>query len=413
VVLDVGGGTGHYATWLAARGYTVHLVGPVPLHLELARARSAAQAHAPLASIVQGDARRLEWQPNTVDAMLLLGPLYHLIAVADRLECLREAWRVLRPESRLIAVLSSRFASTPDGLEVTCSKIRVLHRLPGKILRADCIGASAKSTSPRRICTIPTKSNASSPRPALATFNFWRLKGLAGSCRTSKPSGQTPDRAQCILEAVRRTEGERTLLGVQQSPDGDRSQVSNDTLTSLYAFCGLPFAGKSTAAKALSERTGWPIVQLDAINAEYGVGLNGSSIALEDWQRTYAEAYRRLANCLADGQTVIFDHGNFSRRERDAVRETARAAGANVRFIYVRISVHEARQRLLRNRETHDRHDVRDDNFEQALEMFHPPDHEADVLDFGECSSEPDERNPNAMGAADGWIARLTDCVRA
>jgi predicted kinase len=170
-----------------------------------------------------------------------------------------------------------------------------------------------------------------------------------------------------------------------------------------------PVLGKSTAAKTLSERTGWPIVQLDAINPERGVGLNGSSIALEDWQRTYTGAYRQLANCLADGQTLIFDHGNFSRRERDAVREIARAAGAHVRFIYIRIGVDEAR--LRRNRETHDRHDVRDDNFEQALEMFEPPDHEPDVLDIGECSAEPDERNPRATGAA--RVARLTDCLRA
>ena len=161
-------------------------------------------------------------------------------------------------------------------------------------------------------------------------------------------------------------------------------------MTTLYAFFGLPFAGKSTAAKALAARTGWPIVQLDAINAERGVGLNGLPIAPEDWQRAYAEAYRRLASYLADAKTVIFDHGNFSRRERDAIREIARAAGANVRFIYIRITVDEARRRLLVNRETHDRHDVRDDNFEQALEMFEPPDHEPDVLDIEECSGEPD-----------------------
>src|SRR5437870_12160483 len=41
VVLDVGGGPGHYALWLAALGYEVHLVDPVPLHLEQARRRSA------------------------------------------------------------------------------------------------------------------------------------------------------------------------------------------------------------------------------------------------------------------------------------------------------------------------------------------------------------------------------------
>ena len=172
VVLDVGGGTGHYALWLAARGFTVHLVEAVPLHLELAGARSAAQAHAPLASIVQGDARHLEWQPNTVDAVLLLGPLYHLITVADRLECLREAWRVLRPEGRLIAVLISRFASTLDGLVSHLFEDPRFASIARKISRADSTEALAKSTSPRRICIIPTKSNPSSPRPVLPISNF-------------------------------------------------------------------------------------------------------------------------------------------------------------------------------------------------------------------------------------------------
>ena len=58
VLLDVGGVTGQYAIWLAARGYTMHLVDPVPLHVDQARARSAAQPHAPLASVSGGDARR-------------------------------------------------------------------------------------------------------------------------------------------------------------------------------------------------------------------------------------------------------------------------------------------------------------------------------------------------------------------
>jgi SAM-dependent methyltransferase len=36
-VLDVGGGPGAYAAPLARRGYRVHLVDPVPLHVEQAR----------------------------------------------------------------------------------------------------------------------------------------------------------------------------------------------------------------------------------------------------------------------------------------------------------------------------------------------------------------------------------------
>jgi ubiquinone/menaquinone biosynthesis C-methylase UbiE len=58
VVLDVGGGTGHYAVWRAERGYEVHLSDPVPLHIEQARRRSSA-ATRPVASISLGDARAI------------------------------------------------------------------------------------------------------------------------------------------------------------------------------------------------------------------------------------------------------------------------------------------------------------------------------------------------------------------
>jgi hypothetical protein len=43
VVLDVGGGAGGYALPLARRGYEVHLLDPIALHLEQALAEEAAQ----------------------------------------------------------------------------------------------------------------------------------------------------------------------------------------------------------------------------------------------------------------------------------------------------------------------------------------------------------------------------------
>jgi ubiquinone/menaquinone biosynthesis C-methylase UbiE len=115
-VLDVGGGAGAYATWLAAAGYEVHLVDPVPLHLEQARAASAAQPDAPLASIREGDARRLDDDDESADAVLMLGPLYHLTARSERLGALAEARRVLRRGGWLFAAAISRFASLVDGL---------------------------------------------------------------------------------------------------------------------------------------------------------------------------------------------------------------------------------------------------------------------------------------------------------
>src|SRR5262249_25669759 len=57
VVADVGGGPGRYAVWLAERGYRVHLVDPVPLHVEQARAAARGRPGATPASAEVGGAR--------------------------------------------------------------------------------------------------------------------------------------------------------------------------------------------------------------------------------------------------------------------------------------------------------------------------------------------------------------------
>jgi 2-polyprenyl-3-methyl-5-hydroxy-6-metoxy-1,4-benzoquinol methylase len=115
-VLDVGGAAGVHALPLARAGYEVHLVDPVPRHVEEAKEASARQPEHPLASVRQGEAGDLQEGEATADAVLLLGPLYHLTERADRLASLTEARRVLRPGGVVLAAAISRFASMLDGL---------------------------------------------------------------------------------------------------------------------------------------------------------------------------------------------------------------------------------------------------------------------------------------------------------
>jgi SAM-dependent methyltransferase len=114
IVVDAGGGAGIYACWLASRGYQVHLIDPVPKHVE--QARAAQQPDHPLASAEIGDARHLPQSEASVDAVLLLGPLYHLVKREDRVACLREARRVLRPGGLVWGAAISHFASLFDSL---------------------------------------------------------------------------------------------------------------------------------------------------------------------------------------------------------------------------------------------------------------------------------------------------------
>jgi len=114
-VLDVGGGSGAYSTWLASLGYDVHLVEPVPLHVEQASVRASA---GPRFLVSIGDAGALPVADGTQDVILMLGPLYHLPDPGDRARAWGESRRVLKPMGVVIAVaitISTRASWTACG----------------------------------------------------------------------------------------------------------------------------------------------------------------------------------------------------------------------------------------------------------------------------------------------------------
>jgi ubiquinone/menaquinone biosynthesis C-methylase UbiE len=115
VILDVGGGTGVYSRWLAAKGYAVHLIDPVSKHINEAK-EAEKKSPSPLASAVVGDARRLEFSSGFAEVVLLMGPLYHLTDKKERLLALSEARRVLKPGGVVIVKAISRFSSLLSGL---------------------------------------------------------------------------------------------------------------------------------------------------------------------------------------------------------------------------------------------------------------------------------------------------------
>ncbi|NYV74396.1 bifunctional 2-polyprenyl-6-hydroxyphenol methylase/3-demethylubiquinol 3-O-methyltransferase UbiG [Streptomyces sp. UH6] len=101
-VLDVGGATGIHAEWLVEDGYEVHLIDPVPRHVE----RASAVCRATL-----GDARALNEPDDSYDVVLLLGPLYHLPDPVDRYRVLTEAVRTAKPGGLVAAAAINRYAS--------------------------------------------------------------------------------------------------------------------------------------------------------------------------------------------------------------------------------------------------------------------------------------------------------------
>jgi SAM-dependent methyltransferase len=113
VVADIGGGPGRYSLWLASRGYRVEHRDLMPLHVEQL---TADMAGVPGIRTAVGDARELDLADASVDAVLLLGPLYHLVDRTDRVRVLRECARIVRPGGAVFAAAISRWAVRIDGM---------------------------------------------------------------------------------------------------------------------------------------------------------------------------------------------------------------------------------------------------------------------------------------------------------
>jgi SAM-dependent methyltransferase len=113
VVADIGGGPGRYTLELAGRGYTVMHRDLVPLHVEQLRAASGTLAHRIHTAV--GDARDLDLDDDSIDAVLLLGPLYHLVERDQRVLALKEVLRVARPGAPVLVSAISRWAPRLHG----------------------------------------------------------------------------------------------------------------------------------------------------------------------------------------------------------------------------------------------------------------------------------------------------------
>ncbi|GAC1395896.1 MAG: methyltransferase domain-containing protein [Chloroflexota bacterium] len=111
-VLDIGGGPGRYTLWLARRGLHVVLADLSSDLLSIARDHVAAAGLGPaVEEILEADAVDLSvFEDCSFDAVIALGPLYHLQDAEDRRRAVGEMRRVLRPGGVLFAAVMPRYA---------------------------------------------------------------------------------------------------------------------------------------------------------------------------------------------------------------------------------------------------------------------------------------------------------------
>jgi SAM-dependent methyltransferase len=214
-ILDVGGGPGVHAKWLAELGHHVILVDPMPRHVEAAQA--LADSGLPITACT-GDARRLTHADDTFDAVLMLGPLYHLTERRDRLQAWREALRVVKPGGVVIAAAISRYVSLFDGIAADFFANPDFRPIVEQDL------ATGQHRNPDRVDNwfttayfhLPRELEGEAAEAGASVVGLFGVEGIVGWLPHRADRWDDQDARELILFSIRATESEPALSALSQ-----------------------------------------------------------------------------------------------------------------------------------------------------------------------------------------------------
>ena len=212
VVADIGGGPGRYAQWLAGLGYQVEHRDLMPLHVEQVR---AAAGDSGLVRSALGNALDLDLPDSGVDAVLLLGPIYHLKNRPDRIKALREAARIVRPGGPVFVAAISRWAPRLDGELLSKLYEKYPHStalLPG-LERSGSL-PPVHPTAFTAYCHRPAQLRSEVRAAGLAVADLVNVEGAASLLGDLAERLEVPRDRQAVFDTLRATERVPELLGV-------------------------------------------------------------------------------------------------------------------------------------------------------------------------------------------------------
>lgn len=112
-VLEVGAATGRYSFYFAERGCDITALELSEKHIEIMKDKLGSKSLS--MEVVQGNALDLSrFEGETYDCILCLGPIYHLTNEVDRIRCIQECLRILKPGGFIAVAYISKFAHFVD-----------------------------------------------------------------------------------------------------------------------------------------------------------------------------------------------------------------------------------------------------------------------------------------------------------
>jgi len=221
-VYDIGGGYGEYAWWLASQGYDVQLFDISEAHIAMSAALGEEYPGVSLRSAEVADAVRIDRPGASADAVLCMGPLYHIIDENERLAALKECRRLLRPGGRLFAAAITPYATLLWATNVFGTKNRLLEEEAFIKMCAHEIASGAhippEDSAYRGIGrSFFHAPDALERELAAGGFEEITLHGVVGAGWLAPDLDEKwndPTAREAILRSVRMLDGRRDILGL-------------------------------------------------------------------------------------------------------------------------------------------------------------------------------------------------------
>ncbi len=205
-VAEVGVGGGQYSELLARRGSRLHLIDVSRRLLDAVRAR------VPNLSAHHASVTDLPLAADSCDAVLMLGPLYHLAQLAHRRRAVAEAARVLKSGGLLFAAGINRFAYLRDLFRNAPESALERRAFHAQYLRDGVLNAEVAPPIGHSHFTTRDEFRALFP-PAFEEIKLVAVESFAGPWQ-ARFKALSPEVAEAWLDLIEQTAEAPEVFGL-------------------------------------------------------------------------------------------------------------------------------------------------------------------------------------------------------
>ena len=214
VIYDIGGGYGEYSFWLTSLGYDVYLYDIAEENIRIAHEWSK-ELGLTLKKSNVADARSIDMPDASADAILLFGPLYHIVEYEERLLCLKECHRLLKPNGILFTANITRYSTMLKYVSAYDYK-PYLDNADFYNMLENTVISGIHTKKPMGLAYFHTPLELKEEIES-AHFSNIDLRGIIGPCwliRNLDEAWKDENKREAIMKVVRLLEKEESLMGL-------------------------------------------------------------------------------------------------------------------------------------------------------------------------------------------------------